>query len=119
MAYIQDIQFYVDDTEGRFSPSEYAHAYDIASSTYNDERNRCLYSAVMLLNKELVRLASEYDVIKDETGIESNTFQTLDSIMQSRRLLIKSLESQITAERSTYGGRGIRARRTIIRGIHD
>lgn len=119
MAYIQDIQFYVDDTEGRFSPSEYAQAYDIASSTYNDEKNRCLSAAIMLLNKEVIRLASEYDVIKDENGVEGNTFQTLDSIISSRKMLINSLQSQIGGEKNLYGSRGMRARRTVIRGVND
>jgi hypothetical protein len=121
MAGFTDIQFYVDDTDGRFSPSEYAQAYDMACDKYNTERNRNIYSAILLLNKEILRLATEYELKSDKTGIENTEYQSLKDILSSRTKQVDNLKEMLDDE-DTFkirGGFGLRARKTIIKGIND
>ena len=59
MAGFTDIHL-IDDTDGRFSPSEYAQAYDMACDKCNTERREI--STYILYNKEILRLATEYEL---------------------------------------------------------
>lgn len=119
--YVVDIQFYIDDTNGeRFSFGDITQAYDVVSNKYSNENNRRLAASIMLLNKEVIRLSEQFAIKSDTTGIENTVFQDLGKIIDSRKLLIKSLQDQIENENTMVtGGFAIKNRRTFLRGIND
>lgn len=120
-SFVVDIQFYIDDTNGeRFTFGEITQAYDVVSNNYQNENNRRLAASIMLLNKEVIRLTNEFSVKSDTTGIENTTFQDLSKIIDSRKMLIKSLHEQIENETPTRtGGFAMKNRRTVLRGLND
>ncbi len=120
-SFVVDIQFYIDDISGeRFTFGEITQAYDVVSNNYQNENNRRLAASIMLLNKEVIRLTNEFSVKSDTTGIENTTFQDLSKIIDSRKMLIKSLQLQIEEEKklSNYGF-AMKNRRTVLRGLND